>query len=70
MGKVFLFKKINGTIFDYHLGKYSWPDGRSYDGMWFRNKMHGKGKFVWPNGNVYEGDYQNDIREGSGSYTW
>ena len=50
-------------------GKYLWPDGRSYDGMWFRNKMQGKGKFKWPNGCFYEGDYNNDKREGYGLYT-
>lgn len=49
---------------------YKWPDGRVYEGMWFRNKMHGVGKFTWPNGCKYEGDYNLDKREGYGIYEW
>ena len=68
MGKVYL---IISNIFYYNLqGKYIWPDGRTYDGMWFKNKMHGNGQFTWPNGCKYEGDYYNDKRDGYGVYDW
>ena len=28
------------------LGKYVWPDGRSYVGFWERGKQHGLGKYI------------------------
>jgi hypothetical protein len=31
-------------------GKYSWPDGRSYEGDWEENKMHGQGVYTDING--------------------
>jgi hypothetical protein len=31
-------------------GKYSWPDGRSYEGEWQENKMHGQGVYTDING--------------------
>jgi len=27
----------------FHQGKYSWPDGSSYDGGWINDKKEGKG---------------------------
>ena len=42
------------------IGKYSWSDGRIYEGTWKFNKMHGKGKFTWSDGRCYEGDYHED----------
>ncbi len=34
-------------------GKYSWPDGREYQGEYYCNKKHGEGTFIWPNGSRY-----------------
>lgn len=31
-------------------GKYVWPDGRSYEGEWQDNKMHGTGTYIDLNG--------------------
>jgi len=36
-------------------GRYFWPDGKTYDGEWARNKMHGYGVLVWKDGKRYEG---------------
>ena len=38
-------------------GKYSWEDGRVYDGQWDKNRMHGVGKFRWADGRIYEGGF-------------
>ena len=37
------------------LGVYIWPDGRRYEGNYFKNKKSGHGIFYWPNGCKYEG---------------
>lgn len=34
-------------------GKYVWPDGRTYEGAWEHNKMHGSGCFTDINGHRY-----------------
>ena len=39
-------------------GKYSWEDGRVYEGQWDKNRMHGVGKFRWADGRIYEGGCQ------------
>lgn len=31
-------------------GKYTYPDGRAYDGDFHEGHKHGKGKFTWPDG--------------------
>ena len=49
---------------------YSWPDGRKYNGEWFRNKMHGKGKITWVDGREYEGEYVDDKKHGYGIFKW
>lgn len=51
-------------------GKYSWDDGRVYEGQWDRNRMHGWGKFRWADGRLYEGGYVNDAKEGQGTFSW
>jgi hypothetical protein len=41
-----------------------WPDGKTYDGQWEKNKMHGFGILIWKDGKKYEGNFVNDKREG------
>ena len=31
-------------------GKFTWPDGRWYDGDYVEDRKEGHGKFSWPNG--------------------
>ena len=50
--------------------KYTWPDGRVYEGDWLQDKRTGKGKMTWPDGAIYEGDWLQDKRTGKGKMTW
>jgi len=43
-------------------GKYTWADGRHYDGMWLDGKQHGEGKYILPSGIVKIGIWQNGRR--------
>ena len=36
-------------------GKYTWPDGRVYEGDYLNDKRHGNGQFKWPDGRTYLG---------------
>ena len=45
-------------------GKYSWPDGKTYEGQWKSNKMHGEGLLLWKDGKSYKGSFENDMRDG------
>lgn len=38
-------------------GEYKWADGRSYEGYWLQNLMHGQGVYIWTDGRRYEGEY-------------
>ena len=42
-------------------GKFTWEDGRTYNGTWINNKRHdNEGVFTWPDGKRYEGKFVND----------
>ena len=41
----------------YGKGKYTWTDGKKYDGQWVRNKMEGRGILHWPDGKYYDGEF-------------
>ncbi len=47
-------------------GRYTWKDGRTYDGDWLEDKAHGIGSFTFVNGDVYEGQFKEGKREGFG----
>ena len=36
-------------------GKYTWKDGRYYEGEYLNDKKQGFGVFSWPDGRKYEG---------------
>lgn len=44
-------------------GKYTWPDGRIFEGEWVLGKREGKGKQVSKNGQIRQGVWHNDKRE-------
>ena len=48
------------------LGKFTWPDGRVYEGEYFMDKKHGQGTCVWPNGKKYTGGWSNGKKHGVG----
>lgn len=35
-------------------GRYVWPDGKTFEGQWEKNKMHGYGVLTWKDGKKYE----------------
>jgi len=43
-------------------GRYVWPDGKTYDGEWDKNKMDGRGLLKWADGKQYEGQFVSDKR--------
>ena len=51
-------------------GKYTLPDGTSYEGNWKNNKQHGQGTLTCSNGSVYEGEWVDGKRHGQGTLTW
>jgi hypothetical protein len=40
-------------------GRFTWPDGRKYEGEYQNDLKHGTGIFKWPDGRVYEGEWEN-----------
>jgi len=36
-------------------GKFKWPDGRVYEGMYANDLREGYGEFHWSDGKVYKG---------------
>lgn len=47
-------------------GKYTWTNGKIYEGEWANNKMSGQGKMTWPDGKLYEGGFLKDKKHGQG----
>ena len=39
-------------------GKYTWPDGRVYEGDYLNDQRHGNGVFTWPDGRTYSGQWE------------
>ena len=50
-------------------GRWHHADGRSYEGEWLCNQVHGKGRLC-DNGTVYQGDFVNGKRHGRGLVTF
>ena len=42
-------------------GKYTWPDGRSYEGYYLLDVKEGHGKHIWPDGKTYEGQWSEGV---------
>jgi hypothetical protein len=40
-------------------GRYTWEDGRKYDGQYLNDKKHGKGVYIWSDGRKYDGEWAN-----------
>ncbi len=50
-------------------GKYTWPNGRVYEGDYTYDKKEGHGVYRWPDGRKYEGGWKNGKQDGEGTYT-
>ena len=44
-------------------GRYTWPDGKVYDGGWFEGKQHGEAKFTNTQGKSKWGLWENGERK-------
>lgn len=58
-------------------GKFSWPDGREYEGEYFNDLKHGYGVFKWyfffvycsrADGRLYKGPWINGNQDGEGLF--
>jgi hypothetical protein len=38
-------------------GKYTWKDGRFFEGEYLNDKKHGQGLYRWVDSKVYEGGW-------------
>jgi hypothetical protein len=47
-------------------GKATWPDGRSYEGSFIRNKRHGYGRMLYADCSLYVGGWEHGKRCGQG----
>jgi len=45
------------------MGKYTWPDGKIYDGGWVDGKQHGKARFTNTQGKSKTGMWENGERK-------
>ena len=42
-------------------GKFTWPDGKTYEGDYFNDKKTGSGTMIWPGGKKkYIGEWKDD----------
>ena len=64
------FGQFNDANQRHGLGRYTFVDGRKYDGEWKDNTKHGQGTFTWADGNKYNGQWKDDKMNGRGVYTY
>lgn len=51
-------------------GKYTWPDGSTYDGEYLDDHKHGKGTMTFANGDVFTGGFVWGVIAGKGIYKY
>jgi hypothetical protein len=51
-------------------GKFTFPDGITYEGEVENNQLSGHGVYTWPSGAVYEGNVTRGRREGTGKLSF
>jgi len=51
-------------------GRWTHPDGDSYDGDWKDGKKDGRGAYKFADGSSYEGEFKDNQREGRGVFKW
>lgn len=51
-------------------GVKTWPDGKRYQGSWFKGRMHGKGELIIGEGESYTGEFRNGLPWGLGIRKW
>lgn len=68
--KIIIFKEKGNLSKIIFISKYTWSDGRSYEGEWLNGGMNGQGIMKWPDGRKYEGNYLSDKKHGFGILEW
>ena len=48
-------------------GKYSWPDGKEYEGSYKDGVKEGQGEMRWPDGKAYIGGWVGGKQSGHGT---
>jgi hypothetical protein len=51
-------------------GKYTFADGRVYEGDWKDDMRNGRGRITYSSGYIFEGNWNNDISDGGGMITF
>ena len=52
------------------LGKFTFPDGDTYEGEFKDWDMNGQGTYTWTNGDKYVGEYKDGEEHGQGTYSY
>ena len=52
------------------LGKYTMPDGFTYEGEWKDDQIQGKGVARYPTGQIFEGSFEQGVPDGEGTMTF
>ena len=52
------------------LGKYTMPDGFTYEGQWKDDQIQGKGVARYPTGQIFEGFFKQGVPDGEGTMTF
>ena len=47
-------------------GRYEWVDGKTYEGEWDKDEMHGSGVYILPEGRKYVGEFVRGKKQGYG----
>ncbi len=55
--------KMNGK------GKYTYIEGKIYEGEYVNGIKEGKGKLMHPDGKCFNGNFKNGVADGEGLYT-
>ena len=52
------------------IGKYTMPDGFTYEGEWKDDQIQGKGVARYPTGQIFEGSFKQGVPDGEGTMTF
>ena len=52
------------------LGKFTFPDGDTYEGEFKDGERTGQGTFYYTDGSVYVGEFKDGKEHGQGTYIW
>ncbi|MFM1864159.1 MAG: hypothetical protein RLZ26_2681 [Pseudomonadota bacterium] len=58
------------TVWNDCVGEYRFEDGRTYEGEWRENMLHGSGTLTFPSGATYVGEFRDGWPNGFGTYTF